>query len=114
MSTYAGGLLLPIQNSHVTIIFAFTCPGGETGRRTGLKIPGPERGVPVQFRPRAPFKTQILRSPQDFGSRLPLGFVSLTPANRLNLKSRAPKGACRFNSGPGHHLKPRSFAPLRI
>jgi hypothetical protein len=29
-------------------------PGGETGRRTGLKIPGPERDVPVQFRSRAP------------------------------------------------------------
>ena len=29
-------------------------PGGETGRRTGLKIPGPERGVSVRFRPRAP------------------------------------------------------------
>src|SRR5436309_8357856 len=29
-------------------------PGGETGRRTGLKIPGPERDVPVRFRSRAP------------------------------------------------------------
>jgi len=26
----------------------------------------------------------------------------LTPANRLNLKSRVPKGTYRFNSGPGH------------
>ena len=31
-----------------------TCPGGETGRRTGLKIPSPERDVPVRFRSRAP------------------------------------------------------------
>src|SRR5207248_5597012 len=29
-------------------------PDGETGRRTGLKIPGPERGVTVRFRLRAP------------------------------------------------------------
>ena len=29
-------------------------PGGETGRRTGLKIPGLERDVSVQFRSRAP------------------------------------------------------------
>ena len=29
-------------------------PGGETGRRTGLKIPGLERDVPVRFRSRAP------------------------------------------------------------
>jgi hypothetical protein len=29
-------------------------PDGETGRRTGLKIPGPEMDVPVQFRFRAP------------------------------------------------------------
>ncbi len=29
-------------------------PGGETGRRTGLKIPSSERNVPVQFRSRAP------------------------------------------------------------
>src|SRR5437870_12838413 len=32
----------------------YPCPGGETGRRTGLKIPGPERDVPVRFRSRAP------------------------------------------------------------
>lgn len=32
-----------------------TCPGGETGRRTGLKILSfLYRGVPVQVRPRAP------------------------------------------------------------
>jgi hypothetical protein len=30
------------------------CPGGETGRRTGLKIPSSERNVPVRFRSRAP------------------------------------------------------------
>ena len=31
------------------------CPGGETGRRTGLKILGfVNTGVPVQFRPGAP------------------------------------------------------------
>src|SRR4051812_34969989 len=30
------------------------CPGGETGRRTGLKIPGLERDVSVRFRSRAP------------------------------------------------------------
>jgi hypothetical protein len=35
-------------------------PGGETGRRTGLKIPGPERDVPVRFRSRAPFKPSAL------------------------------------------------------
>src|SRR5450755_236392 len=29
-------------------------PGGETGRRTGLKIPRLERVVTVRFRPRAP------------------------------------------------------------
>jgi hypothetical protein len=32
-------------------------PGGETGRRTGLKIPGPERDVPVRFRSRAPLNS---------------------------------------------------------
>src|SRR5437868_12779350 len=25
-------------------------------------------------------------------------------ADARDLKSRAPKGACRFNSGPGHHF----------
>ena len=34
-------------------------PGGETGRRTGLKIPGPERGVTVRFRPRAPLNPAV-------------------------------------------------------
>src|SRR5438128_1132553 len=34
----------------------YSCPGGEIGRRTGLKIPGPERDVPVRFRSRAPLK----------------------------------------------------------
>jgi hypothetical protein len=34
-----------------------TCPGGETGRRTGLKIPSLERDVPVRFRSRAPLTT---------------------------------------------------------
>src|SRR5205807_4956471 len=38
-----------------------SCPGGETGRRTGLKIPGPERGVTVRFRPRAPVNFGRLR-----------------------------------------------------
>lgn len=31
------------------------CPGGETGRRTGLKILRVLKPVPVQVRPRAPF-----------------------------------------------------------
>jgi hypothetical protein len=38
-------------------VFSSACrkrPGGETGRRTGLKIPSSERNVPVQFRSRAP------------------------------------------------------------
>jgi hypothetical protein len=26
-------------------------------------------------------------------------------ADARDLKSRAPKGACRFNSGPGHHFR---------
>ena len=30
------------------------CPGGETGRRTGLKILRTSNSVPVRFRPRAP------------------------------------------------------------
>jgi hypothetical protein len=35
--------------------FKYMCPGGETGRRTGLKILSfLYRGVPVQVRPRAP------------------------------------------------------------
>src|SRR6185437_11176036 len=37
----------------VSVLFS-ACPGGETGRRTGLKIPSPERDVPVRFRSRAP------------------------------------------------------------
>ena len=37
-------------------------PGGETGRRTGLKIPGLERDVPVQFRSRAPGSTSLTPS----------------------------------------------------
>ena len=36
-------------------------PGGETGRRTGLKIPGSERSVPVQFRSRAPIRIVPVR-----------------------------------------------------
>ena len=28
------------------------CPGGEIGRRKGLKIPRPEMAVPVRVRPR--------------------------------------------------------------
>ena len=33
-----------------------TCPGGETGRRNGLKIRFPATGVRVRFPPRAPFR----------------------------------------------------------
>ena len=33
----------------------YACPGGETGRRTGLKILRTSNSVPVRFRPRAPF-----------------------------------------------------------
>ena len=51
-------------------------PGGETGRRTGLKIPGPERDVAVRLRPRAPeVAVEILRPgnrAQDFACGLPL------------------------------------------
>ncbi len=35
------------------------CPGGEIGRRTGLKILGPVRVVPVQVWPGAPRAKQI-------------------------------------------------------
>ena len=31
-----------------------TCPGGEIGRRKGLKIPRPATAVPVRVRQRAP------------------------------------------------------------
>src|SRR5438128_3333703 len=39
----------------------YSCPGGEIGRRTGLKIPGPERDVPVRFRSRAPLKSNCAK-----------------------------------------------------
>ena len=35
------------------------CPGGETGRRTGLKILRTLKSVPVRFRPWAPFLKRI-------------------------------------------------------
>jgi hypothetical protein len=39
-------------------LFASMCPGGEIGRRNGLKIRFPATGVWVQFPPRAPFYFQ--------------------------------------------------------
>src|SRR6266567_8795148 len=46
------------------LVFDKPRPGGETGRRTGLKIPGSERSVSVQFRSRAP---ALLRYGMDQG-----------------------------------------------
>ena len=37
------------------------CPGGEIGRRKGLKIPRSEISVPVRLRPRAPLV--VVKSP---------------------------------------------------
>ena len=78
-------------------------PGGETGRRTGLKIPRGESSVPVRFRsraPRAPFPPRSFGYRSGFRLRAP---ASLTPAIRLNLKSRGAKAPYRFDSAPGHH-----------
>lgn len=36
-----------------------TSPGGETGRRKGLKIPRGVTPVPVRLRPRAPIKSSL-------------------------------------------------------
>ena len=42
---------------------SFACPGGEIGRRTGLKILSfLYRGVPVQVRPGAPFLSLLLQT----------------------------------------------------
>lgn len=52
------GLSACLLATRMTIIFVrfLHCPGGEIGRRTGFKILGfVQTGVPVQFRPRAPF-----------------------------------------------------------
>jgi hypothetical protein len=45
--------------------FSITGPGGEIGRRKGLKIPRDLSPVPVRLRPRAPFIPLFLRNAQN-------------------------------------------------
>ena len=47
------------------IIFIYTCRGGGTGRRKGLKIPRIVRFVPVRFRSSAP-KTTVVKFRSSF------------------------------------------------
>src|SRR5438445_462224 len=72
-------------------------PGGETGRRTGLKIPGPERDVSVRFRSRAPADPSTRFGISAAALRLRSGPrlspASLTPAQRLNLSDRPTAGS---------------------
>src|SRR5258705_13720021 len=64
-----------------------SCPDGEIGRRTGLKIPGPERGVTVRVRLRAPtFRDPSLRS--GLRQQAP---PALTPAKAPQLKIPGPE-----------------------
>ena len=42
------------------------CPGGEIGRRNGLKIRFPATGVRVQFPPRAPLILLIIKYITEF------------------------------------------------
>lgn len=46
------------------------CPGGETGRRTGLKIRSPERDVRVQFPPRAPTTLGTSKLPSSITAKI--------------------------------------------
>src|SRR5712692_2534501 len=64
----------------------------------GLKIPGPERGVTVRVRPRAPNASRILRPRSGFRLRAPASRpLRLTPAKRINL--RLPIFDWRLRSG---------------
>ena len=61
------------------------CPGGETGRRTGLKILRALKPVPVRLRPWAPFMDALVAQLDrafDYGSK-GCGFDSC-PARHLN------------------------------
>jgi hypothetical protein len=68
------------------------CPGGEIGRRTGLKILDfGQTGVPVQFRPGAPTTSKLLKSRETHRSRLEPKILNkntdlmLKPGAELNL-----------------------------
>src|SRR5262249_32625434 len=71
------------------------CPGGETGRRTGLKIPGPERGVTVRFRPRAPMITSV-RMGNDKHLRSLAKRFRVTDGSKFRLKDFDPADHADF------------------
>ena len=55
-NNFKKGVAKPLNSLYIIRAVSIAkCPGGETGRRTGLKILRTSNSVPVRFRPRAPF-----------------------------------------------------------